>query len=458
MWFWGKCNQCEIPKFSAHFTVAVASATLCLLTVNPANAAFECNDESWQGTDGLYALARQVAGAGRVRLVASLDYGKLAPDDSVLIIHPMVTLDATSLTAFLQAGGRVALLDDFGTAEPFLERFGIRRLTAPQNPTETLRGNVHLPIATPVDNSTGAQGPQRHPIAKDVERVVLNHPSAFANPGLTAILEVRTKNGSALPVAITGVVGKERPGRLFALSDPSAVMNLMLRFPGNRNFASALVRYLAVDEGRAEKGQLYIVANQFDQTGNFGGGIGPIADAKNAIEQLIGELRRGLSPTLLVLLVALTLLGVARWIYRNAFRAAAPAIPRFLRPVPLSIQAGWPGRAAALLLSSTHPVYVALELRAAFRLHLSRLVEADPGIHSNALLSIVQQKRLLEASPLAALKQYLAELDAIEQAVSARRSVRIRPPTLKRLLEQGLDILEHISQVEPNSREPSPTS
>jgi hypothetical protein len=117
---------------------------------NKVFAAFECNDESWQGFSGLYAIARSVAGANRTHLVANIDYGKLKPSDALLVIHPQILLDDSSLSGFIQAGGRVAIIDDFGTSDSFLERFSVRRLSAPGNPSLQLRNNVHLPIATPV--------------------------------------------------------------------------------------------------------------------------------------------------------------------------------------------------------------------------------------------------------------------------------------------------------------------
>jgi hypothetical protein len=426
--------------------------------IKPAAAAFECNDETWQGMSGLYAIARSVAGANRTKLTATIDYEKLNPADALLIVHPQVHLDDSSLSAFIQAGGRVAVLDDFGDSEPFLERFSVHRLPAPTNPANRLRDNVHLPIATPVENSTGTDGVQRHPIVKNIDQVVLNHPTALDNPGLTAVLELRTKDSGAVPIAITGVVGTERPGRLFAMSDPSALMNLMLRYPGNRNFAQGLVNYLTEDDGRAGKGQLYIVTNRFEQSGQFGMGLGPMSDARRTIERLIRELRHGIPPAMLVLLVVATLLGIARWVYFHSFRTGAPTLPKFLRAVPIAAQAGWPGRAAVLMSPSTHPAYVVLELRASFREQLTRLLSADPGINSSALLSLVEERRILDPQPFEHLKGYLAELDGYERAVTARRGIRIRPPTLSRLMRQGLDILGYFNQVERKRREPSPSS
>jgi hypothetical protein len=425
---------------------------------NKVFAAFECNDESWQGFSGLYAIARSVAGANRTHLVASIDYGKLKPSDALLVIHPQILLDDSSLSGFIQAGGRVAIIDDFGTSDTFLERFSVRRLSAPGNPSLQLRNNVHLPIATPVEIGTNGQNPQRHPIVKNAEQVILNHPTAFVNPGLSAVLEIRTTEGSRVPVALTGIVGSDNPGRLFAMSDPSAFMNLMLRYPGNRNFAQGLIRYLTEEDGRAGKGGLYIVTNRFEQSGRFGTGLGLLADARHALERTLRELQQGLPSSLLVLLVVVTLLGIARWVYQNSFRLGSTSIPKFLRAVPISTQAGWPGRAATLMSPSTHPAFVLMELRSSFRERLSHILSVDPNITSPALLSMIEEKRLLPSPTIDALKRYLTELDGYERAVAARRGFRIRKTTLLRLMKQGLDILDHFNQFERNRREPSPSS
>jgi hypothetical protein len=421
-------------------------------------AAFECNDESWQGFSGLYAIARSVTGANRTHLVANIDYRTLKPSDSLLVVHPQISLDDGSLSGFIQAGGRVAIIDDFGASDSFLDRFSIRRLSAPGNPSLRLRNNVHLPIATPVEIGTNGQPPQRHPIVKNAEQVVLNHPTAFVNPGLSAVLEIRTNEGSRVPVALTGIVGSDNPGRLFVMSDPSAFMNLMLRYPGNLNFALGLIHYLTEEDGRAGKGSLYIVANRFEQSGHFGTGLGLLADARHALDRTLRELQQGLPSNLLVLLVVITVLGIARWVYRNAFRPGSTSIPKFLRAVPVSAQAGWPGRAAILMAPSTHPAFVIMELRSSFRERLSRILSVDSSITSPALLSLIEEKRLLPSPTMDALKRYLTELDGYERAVAARRGLRIRKNTLLRLMKQGIDILDHFNHFERNRREPSPSS
>ncbi len=112
---------------------------LCL--PQPALAAFDVSDTSWEGTSELFELAKKRLGRDRLELTASLDYGKLSPGDGVVILHPETPLDYAELSAFLRAGGRVALLDDHGTGDKFLARFQIHRVRAPLTPARTLRDN-----------------------------------------------------------------------------------------------------------------------------------------------------------------------------------------------------------------------------------------------------------------------------------------------------------------------------
>src|SRR6187549_4226566 len=104
----------------AFFACALA---LALGTSGAAQAAFETNDTTWEGGSELFELAKKRLGRDRLEIAATLDYSKLSPKDGIVILHPDVPLDYTELSAFLRAGGRLALLDDHGTGDKFLARF-----------------------------------------------------------------------------------------------------------------------------------------------------------------------------------------------------------------------------------------------------------------------------------------------------------------------------------------------
>jgi hypothetical protein len=136
---------------------------LVLLVTRPASAAFDLNDTTWEGGSELFELAKKRLGRERLEIAATLDYSKLTPKDGVVILHPEVPLDHEALSAFMRAGGRVAVLDDFGTSDAFLARFEIFRVSAPQAPVKVLRDNPRLPIAEPaVQLVAGQDGRRRH--------------------------------------------------------------------------------------------------------------------------------------------------------------------------------------------------------------------------------------------------------------------------------------------------------
>lgn len=421
-------------------------------------SAFECKEETWEGTSELLSIARGLVGANRVRLLAEIDYGTLSARDAILILHPEVILDEVSLIAFIQQGGRAAVLDDFGKSLTFMERFGIRRIPAPADPQTVLRGNRHLAVGTPVEASHPGSASTLHPLVAEVGRLLLNHPTGLTNPGLTPLLEIRSKDGSATPIALTGVIGDAPQGRLLVMSDPSAVINLMIRYPGNMAFARALIRYLSEQDGNTGGGQLYILTNRFDQTGRFSRSRGTFSDLAEALEQLVHKAQNGLPPFVVLSLAAMVTLLVARWILINAWRRSASAMPRYLRPQLATEQAGWPGHAAVLTAPRTHPALLVLEFREAFRARLAHLVSVAPSASSDELVATVESRRLLPPEFVSSLRNLLREVDTAERAAASQKPIRINHRKVTALLQQGLDILDQFSQLERPRRESSPPS
>ena len=137
----------------------------------------------------------------------------------------------------MKAGGRLAILDDYGRGEDLLSRFRIERIPAPTRPMQALRNNPNLAIAEPVTEQVAGKEWGPHPVVSNVKQLVTNHPTGMTHPQLSPVLQIRAAgNDQDVVVAVAGQVEK---GRLFAMSDPSAVINLMLRYPGNRGVSSA---------------------------------------------------------------------------------------------------------------------------------------------------------------------------------------------------------------------------
>lgn len=336
-----------------------------LMYAGMSRAAFDFRDSSWEGTSELLSLARERLGTTRVRVVAKLDYSAITPKDGVLLLHPEVELDYAEISAFLAAGGRLGLLDDHGLGDRLLGRYRIHRVQAPLRPVSTLRGKPHLAIATPAVQAVAGQEQNRHPVVAEVERLVTNHPTALTNPNLTPVLTIAAIGEPDATLAVTGVIAGR--GRLFAMGDPSAVINLMLRYPGNRTFAAGLVDYLVENDTWGERsGTLYLLANRFDQAGSFGrteGLVGDIHQAGDNIREVLSEWHKdGIPHPLALSLAGACILAALVWAARFALAAYRRIAPRYATEAPLIAQGGLPGRAAVLSAPTTDRALVVAEL------------------------------------------------------------------------------------------------
>ncbi|HWA73609.1 MAG TPA: DUF4350 domain-containing protein [Polyangiaceae bacterium] len=382
-------------RTSGRFWTALAVLGALLSVASPTFAAFDFKDPSWEGSSELLSLARERLGSQRVRVVAKLDYSALTPGDGVLVLHPEVELKYDEVSGFLAAGGRLAVLDDFGAADRLLEHYHIFRVQAPLRPAASLRDNPALALAVPAVQAVAGQEQNRHPIVANVDRIVTNHPSALTNPNLTPVLTIPALGEPDATLAVTGVIAGH--GRLFALSDPSVVINLMLRYPGNRSFAQGLVDYLVEDDTWGTRGgALYVLANRFDQGGHFGKGdglTGGLAQAAaSATEALADWHREGLPPPFALVLAALSALGTLTWMGLYALRRYRPAPPRHAAIVPLLAQGGLPGRAAVLSAPSTDRALVVAELDALLREELAQRAGLPPTATPEAALAALEEQ------------------------------------------------------------------
>jgi len=401
--------------------------------VSGASPAFSTNSSSWEGLSEFVRLAETRIGADRVKVRAKLDFDTLEPNDAVLILHPEVTLDGEALTGFLAAGGRVAIVDDFGTAPDFLEGFNVRRIPAPLNPVLVVDHNPNLAIAVPVSHEVNGFARSRHPMTEQVDLVVTNHATAFSHPALTPILEIEGATGATLPIAVTGVIQKN--GRLVAVGDPSIFINLMLRYPGNRAFATGLVDYLQAGEGVQRRGRLFIVSGRFSQSGSYG--------EPSARDELLSRLRtvtaalsqvdqEGLPPHLALFLAVLAALWLVRFEIYEQLKGAAVVLPSFARAPSLVGQSGLLGRAELLAAPTTTPLLGVLELSAALEEsvgeQLGEPAPSDPAELGRRLTLV----GLGEGEASAAVR-LLVELRGYQRLVGEGKRVRSSERELKRI-------------------------
>lgn len=429
--------RCARPRRSA-LALALSLALSCALALSWQTSAkagdFDVNDAEWNGCSTLLEIARTELGPGRVIAVGVLDWDQVTPEDGVLALHPLAPMDPEETTAFMKAGGRLAIIDDYGRGSDTLQRFRIDRISAPLKPVEALRNNPSLAIAEPVLDVVAGHNIGPHPVVANVPRLVTNHPTGLRHPNLSPVLRIRAIGEPDVIVAVAGQVGK---GRLFAMSDPSALINQMLRYPGNRAFVAGLARYLVDDDGRERRrGRLFIVANKFDEDGSFGGESTLAKDLSSQLRSLQNALeearQNGLPAPMLIAFAAIALLGAGFWVSRAAARPYKSPEPRYARATPLVAQGGVAGRFALLAAPSSPPSLALLELKSALFEAVSLRYNLPSEPTFDALASLIKKEGALDEGSYSALKDVLAMMQRVEASVVAGRPTAITRKALKR--------------------------
>lgn len=447
-------------------------------TSRVASAAFDPEDTSWEGYSELLVLVREELGSARVRVLSSLDYSVLSPRDALVFVHPEVEIRFHPLAAFLAAGGRAAVIDDHGEAAALLERFHIHRANPPALPALRVRDNSNLPIALPAESDAPGSEPSDHPTLRGVDQVVTNHPTALRlEPGveLTRLLYLPARGEPDALLAVTGVIGDARAcglmssagagvlpeghcGRLLAMGDPSAFINLMLRYPGNRNFARGVVKYLLEDDSWGQRGgNLYVLNGGFRQMGSYGPSDGwreTLGEQEAAILEWIREVRReGLPEPISIALAAIAAIGVAIWAGLAGGQLYAPVPPAYARSVAMDAQGGFAGRFAVLGGVSSDRALIVLELKRTLEASLRQRLNLADGSSARDILESAASGRVLKPETLQALELLLQRLSAGEVAVLSARRLSVTDRALRALHDGALDILAEIKDQETFKRD-----
>ena len=206
---------------------------------------FHIGHKGWNGLSDFATLAGDLGCPVEVR--RTLDFSALDGQDVLLFLHPETAIDENNLLAFLSAGGRVVLADDYGLSAGVLGRLGITRRVGKFPPgTARYRDGQDLPIAVPV---------RATPLGRAAMELVANH-SAFFTSALPASYAFAA--GAALVIEAT-----LQRGRIVAIADPSLFINNMLQLPGNRDFAARLI----LDVCRQQRDHLVLFYGTFLQRG-----------------------------------------------------------------------------------------------------------------------------------------------------------------------------------------------
>jgi hypothetical protein len=208
------------------------------------------DNPEWNGCSELAALARGLQ--LQIELLEELDWGRIPRGSTLLFLYPTAPIDTQALMLFMKDGGKVLLADDFGRFDVVFESLNIRRVAG--RPVSTSRyhnENGNLPIAR--------AGPAAHALGEGVSVVVANHPAFFRSEYPTL---VGFGGGQQLVVA-----GKLGQGRFVALSDPSVLINAMVRFEGNQALAVNILHYLRPPQ---PADRIYVVTGHFRSLGRPG--------------------------------------------------------------------------------------------------------------------------------------------------------------------------------------------
>jgi len=391
-------------------TMALTAAT----AGSSAAAPFDARGEDWEGLSDFVRMAQAELGLQRVVVTSTLNMPALRREDGIILVHPDHFVDPDELSAFMRAGGRLVLLDDYGAGDGLLARFGIRRVPLPGRPAEMLRNNPALAIAEPAS---------AHAAVRDVARVVTNHATGLEHAGLSPVLVVRGDGEPDVLLAVAGAVGH---GRLLAVGDASVGINAMLRYSGNRTLCASLVRYVTEDDSWGKRdGTLYILSGDFDLRGAFGDderGGRALGTVRRVLTDALETLRRGGMPPLAAYLVALAVgLGVVAWTGARAGRPHKAVIPRYVRRLPPVAQGGVAGHAAIVGAPGTSRMLAILEMKSALEEALSTSLGLDPPPAHDELVIRARAARLLDESDVVRLERLLVDLARIESLLLVRR-------------------------------------
>lgn len=226
--------------------IATLSALLAVAAVDPSQGRdFFVGHTGWNGLSRLAGLARDLN--CNVEMRRTLDWSTLDGQDVLFVLHPETALDPDSAMAYLTAGGRMIVADDYGEAGALFARLGIVRTTGPAPDGTTLyRGNPQLPVATPQRATV---------LGRAATELVGNH-SAYFRSALPATYAFAPGAG----LLIEGTLGR---GRFVAISDPSIFINNMLELAGNRD----LLARMLIDLCRPQRDRLLLLYGPLAQRG-----------------------------------------------------------------------------------------------------------------------------------------------------------------------------------------------
>lgn len=391
---------------------AVGLVLLCaglLLTASAwATDDYDVSSGEWNGLQELVRIAQTAE--VELRAAQTLDWSGVRAMDGLLVLYPRTRLDLADLSGFLEAGGRLAVLDDFGDAEPLFRWFQVSR-TAQVQGTPRSASMPGLLLAT---------RRSEHPLSEGVDALTTNEPVALWHPRLAPVFSLSEDPQQGLLLA--GQVGQ---GRLVVGGDPSVLINTMMRFPGNRQFARNLLVYLA---GAQPGGRVYLVHSGFGVRGEWRGRARrrhPVREWVRDADQALAHAQRSLSdPWLLrALSVCFALLSLVWFAWRTW---GSPPGEHQGPAAPSGPAASLFDKARLFSKPGANLLYPSLVARRLLEKRLLRATQSSPPFDAAVVRKRLQGR--LSSSAMEDLTAVLAELEALARAVEAERTPRVTTP------------------------------
>ena len=372
----------------------------------------------WDGLDMLLSVAREA----ELPIVPgeTIDLAQLTPNDALLMIGPESGLPTGGLTAFLREGGRIALLDDFGTGERLLGAYQVARVPAPESDVPALRGDRNLLVAYPASD---------HPLVEGVDLLLTNGASALRHRDLKPVFTFgRTE--SALVLA--GAVGA---GRLVAVGDGSLFINQLMTVPAHRRFAKNLLAYLKHGSGR-----LLLADAHTRFEGTYGG------SSARGLSRVDGFLKRIAHPDLppsVLSLLSLGLCAIAAVVAIGSLPRRSPYVRADLLP-RTSVYAGFAARVALSERNPPNLVWTLLDYRRELMAELARRLDLREPVTNEAILEGARA-RGLQGEALSTLGALLSTLEHVALTADTHaKPPRIRVSELRNVVRQGEELLTRL--------------
>jgi hypothetical protein len=371
---------------------------------------------AWDGLEALTSLAKEQETP--LLTPAVLDLGQLTPGDALLIVSPESALPTNALTTFLRDGGRVALLDDFGSGERLLSAYQVQRLTPSPIDVPALRDDPSLLVAYPASE---------HPLVEGVELLLTNRASALRHRDLKPVF---TFGHGDAALVLAGAVGA---GRLVAVGDGSVLINQLLALPAHQRFAKNLLAYLERPGGRT-----FLIDRDTAFEGNYGGSN---SYGLSFVDSFLKRITHPDLPPGVLSLLGFGLCAIAAVMVAGSLPRRSPYVRNELAP---RVHAGFAGRVALRERDAPNLVWTLLDYQRELVAELARRLGLDALPSTASVLAALRQRGWQEPQ-LGELDTLLARL---EQVASATRSEpkppRIRVSELRNVVRQGEELLTRL--------------